>query len=567
MTTDSRIIEQARSQRPPLTRRELTVGILAAVVIVLSPLGIGGALLWAVAAGVGFSLAALFAAVGSLPFQRFALILWFLGTVVGLGLATLSNFEVLSPQWLDFIAFPAAAFIGTALGLFLLGSDARSRPAVNCRRDLFRLVPFWAGLALFAYFAIQDINAWGEVVDRATFWARQGIPGIEPGKYDIVPLPHVSWLPSGLRAPFTTTDTTHPTMNAWRMMLILAGPWAIFCALSVGLRRRRGYVLLGWLSIAAACCYAIGGFLNQYSSGTILGFIIPDSALCFGPFLYHNHAGIYLYLNVAVALALTLWHIRRSHHNALKGGPHLVSGFAALYLTLFVGLTNSMGATAVVIALSLVSIPAAYFIGFKDGRNNLKEAATVTLFALLFAALAFLFTADLRSLGNKFEAKTAHYHRTGADDRAPLRRATWALITDDGWGGRAWSGYGAGSYRWVAPTYQAQQKDLQDDTGRFYLRALYAHNDWLQMLAEWGVLGLLPVVAGLLWLSRRIIRAFRPGHAESIPLACAVVLLGCHAFIDLIFWFTPLMFALAFITAAMVSFVDQSTAENSGKPE
>ncbi|MEI7652117.1 MAG: O-antigen ligase family protein [Verrucomicrobiota bacterium] len=567
MTTDPRHIEQARRQRPPLTRRELTVLILSAVVMVLSPLGIGGALLWAIAAGLGFSLAALLAAVSSLPVQRGALILWFFGIVAGLAGATVTGLEILSSHWLDFIAFPSAAFIGTAFGLFMLGGDLRSRPAENCRRDLFRLVPFWAGLALFAYFVVQDFNAWGEVVDRSAFWAQQGVAGIESGKFDIVPLAHVNWLPSGLRAPFITTDTTHPTMNAWRVMLILAGPWAILCALIVGLRRRRGYVILGWIAVGAACLYGIGGFLHQYAEGTILGFPIPDAALCFGPFIYHNHAGVYLYLNVAVALSLTAWHIRRSSHNALRGGPHLVSAFIALYLALFVGLTNSMGATGVVVALGLVAIPATYFIGFSGGRNNFKEIASVTLFALLFAALAFLFTADLRSLGDKLQAKSSQYHRTGADDRAPLRRASWALATDGGWSGRVWSGYGAGSFRWVSPPYQAKQKEQQDASGKLSIRALYAHNDWLQMLAEWGVIGLLPVFAALLWLGRQLVRAFRPGHAESIPLACVLLLLGAHAFIDLIFWFTPLMYAAAFISAAMVAFVAQSSAEGSGKPE
>jgi len=293
---------------------------------------------------------------------------------------------------------------------------------------------------------------------------------------------------------------------------------------------------------------------------------VPYSTQCFGPFINHNHAGIYLYLNAAVALALTCWHIRRAGDNALRGGPHLVSAFLALLLALVTALTNSMGAAGVVLALGLVSVPAAYFIGFTNSRASLRAIVSVTGFALLFAAAALLFTVDLRSLGNKFESKAAAFKATGSDDRAPFRRSTWRLATEGGWTGRVWVGYGAGSYRWVSPPYQAQEPVLAAKDGSLAKRAIYAHNDWLQMLAEWGVLGLVPVLLALGWLLRRIFRAFRPGHAESIPLACVLVLMMAHAYLDLIFWFTPLMFVAAFVAAAMIAFVEQSSAESAAAP-
>ena len=561
MNFDPREIDQARRTRPPLTRREIAVMSLTGIVLVLSPLGWAGVVLWTVAAGLGFAAAALLAAVGNTGVQRAALVVWFLGIVLGFIGAATSGAEMWSSRWLDFLAFPIAAFTGTGIALFLLSGDLRSRPAENCRRDLFRLIPFWAGLALFAYFAIQDFNAWGVVVDRAAFWAKQGIPGIEAGSYDIRPLAYIPWLPSGLEAPFTQDLTTQLPMNAWRLMMIVAAPWLLFCALRCGLRRRRGYVILGWVTVLAACAHGLGGFFNQYSDGTILGFPVPYNTQCFGPFINHNHAGIYLYLNAAVALALTCWHIRRAGDNALRGGPHLVSAFLALFLALIVALTNSMGASGVVLALGLVSVPAAYFIGFTGSRNSVREITVVTLFALIFAAVALLFTVDLKSLGNKYESKVTAYKATGADDRAPFRRSTWNLATEGGWSGRVWVGYGAGSYRWVSPPYQAKEPILVGKDGALAMRAHYAHNDWLQMLAEWGIIGLLPVLLALGWLLNWVTRAFRPGHAEAIPLACVLLLLLAHAYLDLIFWFTPLMFVAAFVAAAMIAFVEQSTAE------
>lgn len=554
-------VEQAPRARPALTPRELGVLTLAAMLIMLTPLAWGGVVLWAILAGCGLAFAALLIAVGTLAVQRLAFVGSFLGFLLGLAWALSQGAALFSNRWLEFIAFPLALFLGALVGLYFLSGDTRSRPADHCRHDLFTSVPFWAGLALFSYFALQDFNAWGVVVDREFFWAQQGILGVDPGTFDIRPLPHVSWLPSGLKAPFSTAETSQPPMNAWRLILILAGPWALFCALRAGVRRRRGYVGLAWISVGTACVFALFGFLHQESSGTILGFPIPSMSRPFGTFINRNHAGVYLYLNLALALALTFWHIRRSGYNALRGGPHLVSGFLALYLGLFAVLTNSVGAAGVVLLLFLLALPLGYFLGLTSRRGNFREIAFVTLIALIFVSLTLVFMTDFTALSQKVGTKATNYQQTGSDDRAPLRRATWALATEGGATGRVWTGWGAGSFGWISPPYQAQQKELQGPTGKLYLRFIYAHNDWLQMLAEWGALGLLAVGAFLVWLNRYLRLAFRPGHAETIPLALGLLLFALHAWVELIIWFMPLMFSAALVTAALIAFVEQSSAE------
>ena len=391
------------------------------------------------------------------------------------------------------------------------------------------------------------------------------MPGIDVGKFDIRPLPHLGWLPSGLRAPFSAAETTQPPMNAWRQMMVLGAPWLLFCALHVGVRRRRAYVLLGWLSVLAALGVGAFGFLNQQSNGTILGYPVPYNTTCFGTFMSRNHAGVYLYLHAALALGLTFWHIRRAGDNAFKGGPHLVAAFFAFALALLAALTGSTAAVGVVLTILALSIPLAYYFGFPGSRGSRRQIVLVTGAAMVLSAAAILLAADLNPIVERFKAKAESYQKSGADDRAPLRRATWALIDDAGWQGRAWVGYGAGSYRWISPPYQARQKELQRD-GKLFYRAIHAHNDWLEMLSDWGVLGLLPVLAGLAWLVRRLVRAFHAGHPETVPLALGVLLMMAHAWLDLLFWFTPLMFTAAFVVAAMACLTDQSSAESARDP-
>ena len=293
-----------------------------------------------------------------------------------------------------------------------------------------------------------------------------------------------------------------------------------------------------------------------------MGFPVPSTTTSFGPFINRNHAGVYLYLHVGLALALTFWHIRRAGNNALRGGPYLVSGFLACGLALCAGLTASMAAIAASVALALGGTALVYFFGFPSALAPQRAILRVTLFALVLIAAGLFAMADFSYVADRFKSKAAAYRKTGADDRAPLRRATWTLIADGAKSGRALVGYGAGSYCWISPPYQAQQKELQKD-GRLFYRAIHAHNDWLEMLAEWGVLGLLPVLAALAWLGRQLVRAFHAGHPESVPLALGLLFLMLHAWVDLLVWFTPLMFTAGFVVAAMTCLTDQSSSEQS----
>ncbi|MCX6888824.1 MAG: O-antigen ligase family protein [Verrucomicrobia bacterium] len=548
------------SSRPKFTSRELTVMILAGLILVLAPWGWGGVVLWTVAAALGLAAAAFVATFAEARTQRAAMAAWFLGLVLALVGASNEGAAPWTYRWLDFVCFPAAAFLGSTIAAFLLSRDLTARPAAELRRELFRSVPFWAGVALFTYFVVQDLNAWGVVVDREAFWAKQGMPGIDVGKFDIRPLPYLHWLPSGLNAPFSAADTSQPPMNAWRQMMVLGAPWLLFCALHVGLHRRRGYVWLAWITVLIACAVGAFGFLNQQSNGSILGYPVPYNTTCFGTFMSRNHAGVYLYLHAALALGLTFWHIRRAGENTLKGGPHLVAAFLAFSLALLVTLTSSTGGVGIVLALFVVSLPLAYYFGFPGSRGSRQRIIIVTGVAMLLSAAAILAMVDLKPIIERFKMKAATYQKAGTDDRAPLRRATWSLISDAGWTGRAWVGYGAGSYRWISSPYQAQQKELQRD-GKLFYRAIHAHNDWLEMLADWGIVGLLAVFAGLFWLGRRLVRAFHAGHPETVPLALGLLLMMAHAWVDLLFWFTPLMFTAAFVAAAMTCLTDQSSSE------
>jgi hypothetical protein len=349
-------------------------------------------------------------------------------------------------------------------------------------------------------------------------------------------------------------------MNAWRVMLILGGPWLLFCALRVTVTRRRTYVFLAWVALLSSSCIAIFCLINQPASGEVLGFKIPVDIRVFGVFMNRNHGGVYLYLNAALALSLTFWHLRRAGGNTEKGGPYLLAGFVFLLLSIFALFSNSVGALLVVLSLLVFVTPVAIFWSMSSVQSSIRRTAYMTLGAMAVAALAIILIADFQGVEKKVSTKFANFKTVGLDDRAPLRAATWEMATAGGTSGKVWTGWGAGSYRWVSPVFQSHQPALQDNHGHLKIRAVYAHCDWLQMLAEWGVIGVLPILVSLAWLFSFLFKAFRRGTPEAVPLASVLLFFGLHAAFDLLCWFTPLLFTVAVITAALGCFIEKSSA-------
>ena len=525
-----------KKRKPSLTPREVAVFAVAAAIIVIMPWAWGGVVWWATMLTLGLSMGALIISVGNFRTQVIFAGIWATLLMVVV-ILSLSGVIFGTNQFLNYITFPSAALFAQLLGASLLYDDIKSQSASESFRNLLKLVPFWMGLALFAYFAIQDFNAWGSVTERDLFWR-------------IFKEPHVAWLPNGLNAPFLSDDSDPGGMNAWRVMLTFAGPWMFFCALYLGLLHRRGYIALAWISIITACLLAAYGYTHQITEGTILGYPVPKDARTFGPFINRTHACTYFYFNAAIALALTFWHYRRNKDSDRLGSPHLVSLFIALLLFFGVFLTFSVGGILISLTLLLFISPIAYFLGLpiKTDKSIGANFINIIIFVIMLGGLAYTYKYD--QLEYRIRQKIKQKEGTTVDERLALRDATLQMITTGGTEGKVWYGWGAGSYRWVSPYFQAQQPALQDKNQKLKTRATYAHCDWLQMIAEWGVVGIMPVLVALGWFIAKARRVYQRGRPEVMPIFGVCSLFFIHMFLDLLCWFTPILFILAF-TAAM----------------
>ena len=533
-----------RSPRAYLMGRELALLFIAAIVLVITPWAWGGVVWWATSITLGLSLGMLTIAVGNFRTQVILSALW--GTILALIICLMIT-RVISgtDEILNTISLPAAALFAQLVGVSLIYDDVMSQPTSEIIKKLFKLLPFWYGLALFTYFAIQGINVWGSATERDLFWR-------------IFKEPYITWLPNGLNAPFLSDDRDPGGMNAWRLLLTLAGPWMFFCALQVGLSQRLSYKILSWVSVISATIFGAWALNNQFSHGTILGYLIPSGTQTFGTFINRTHAGVFFYLNVALAMTLGFYHFRKNENSSLKGGPYLIAIFLGALLVILGIISYSM-AVILILAMSLLLIfPLAFFIGMPQ-KSDLKFGPSILLFIMILGLVFGLATTvNSKYLERKINSKISSVVVKKENDRAPYAKATLAMATAGGVNGKIWYGWGAGSYRWVSPYFQAQQKELTDKEGRLVSRAIYAHNDWLQMLAEWGVVGMIPVFLMVLWFLNLGRKCFCRGRPELIPLFLIIILLGIHATIDLLFWFTPLLFLAVFIVSMTQFFARDS---------
>jgi hypothetical protein len=330
-------------------------------------------------------------------------------------------------------------------------------------------------------------------------------------------------------------------MNGWRQLLIFIGPWALLCALRASVLHRRSY---GWLAIIAVVnglgVALVGNIARANKWKDFLGISDPGlNSPPFGPFIYKNHAGAYLCLVVALALALMFFLAKRRGDKVDRGGPHLLVAIAAIFLGLGAASTMSLAAVAVAASLILVVTPAAYLLD-KKLRTNLSPIPAIAL-AVLGSVIVYmgLLSVDARQWRDKVQSKQQQIKRTGIDDRAPLRTASWMMIEIVS-PERQLSGWGAGSYRWVSPKFLETQPAFLNKRGQLDRRATHAHNDWLQAPVEWGLAGWVLVIGAILFFVINGIKVFKKLTATSLVLYVGIMFFALHAFLDFLLFIPQL---------------------------
>lgn len=376
---------------------------------------------------------------------------------------------------------------------------------------LVRFPIWWLGLALLGYITIQGLNpAWVYQADGKGWWMK-GIP-------------HTEWLPSGVDVPFER-------WGPWRMLLIYASVLLSVCAVWIGLTRRRSLQLLFTALAANAFFLAILGIAQRATGADkMFWFWKPPATYFVSSFIYKNHAGAYFNLLLALCCGLALWHYERGLRRLDKSSPSGLFAFFGTAVVLLVVFSYSRTATLLMFAFLLVA-GGIFFWRQKrqpDAGNRGPLITIIVLLALgsfIYLGLKSLrterFMASIAQLQNQIEA-------AGLGTREIAAQATWEMAKDE-----MIFGWGSGSFRFCFPIYQHRYPALMKlpDSGR----AMYwdhAHNDYVELLAEFGLVGgaLLVLMAGYLGFSYLRIAAWRNPVALFGGLGCGLV--AVHSIVE-----------------------------------
>ncbi|PTY05455.1 hypothetical protein DB347_13825 [Opitutaceae bacterium EW11] len=261
----------------------------------------------------------------------------------------------------------------------------------------------------------------------------------------------------------------------------------------------------------------------------------------FGPFYHFTSAGAFINLTWPLAASLALYSFRRF---AVDGQPPARAvAWALVSLTILLGHAGHVSRFPPVIAGVVLIVLFAVYHPWTSIRWSGRMAAGLAAASLLAVAGAFWTinkSGRLGEMGSRW--RMLHVGSTGRPAPTPPPRTAWPdLVRDDlaipwdqshyflGDRGAAYVfacnvvlnrplfGYGPGG--WIAAVSQSAENPA---VGTFYLYLQFTHEDFLQTLVEWGILGATltgVLLGGGLWTGVRRLRrdAKRPTGRPDTP--------------------------------------------------
>ncbi len=399
------------------------------------------------------------------------------------------------------------------------GRDGEHGNTKNLKR-LCKSPVFWFGGAFLLYLMIGAANPDAEVVHGEGGW---WIETIDP--------PLASWLP-------TTVRSGYEPMNAWRVCNMHLAAMTLSFGLWIGITRRKAALFVLWVFLLSGVGMGLVAIIQHVTEAKIVLWTYKSSNKHFwGSFFYRNQGAAYLNLILVACGFLFFYHAIKARMEVRSGGPHFLVFLFLIMTASSVAMALSRGAIIFggVFILGFLLLLLLFFLhGLMDQRSIWLSLLPLALF--LGVGLFSVRYIELSALEKRFSDFDQAIENSSSDTRALLTQTTWKMAQD-----RLVLGQGAGAFRYVFPIYQREHKELmyiRYDRRKGWVERMvfhYAHNDIVQFLAEYGVIG---VTLLMLFLSSQMVTLLRnmADHIYAALILLAGVACGFgHAFFDFIF--------------------------------
>lgn len=311
---------------------------------------------------------------------------------------------------------------------------------------------------------------------------------------------------------------------ALRRLWLFDAAWISAFNLLLVIRQRRALRGLVLVLIGNALVLSVFGTVQKLSGapGLYFGAVASPQRHFFSTFIYHNHWGSFMVLMLAACIGLTWYYARRIHVRDILHSPVFGALAVILLMSATVPLSTSRSCTLLVLLLFAAAF-GHWITVLIQKRRQFREsialpiAGALGVVVLVGAGIWFVARDSILIRLEKTREQVADMRARGSiGGRATLYADTWAMAKD-----KPWFGWGMGSYPHVFTLYNTQKP-----VDRLPVWYHDAHSDWLQALAEHGVVGSALLAASALVPLASVWRRRRPGTIARYLLGgCALIVL------------------------------------------
>jgi O-antigen ligase len=332
-------------------------------------------------------------------------------------------------------------------------------------------------------------------------------------------------------------DTLAPYIYPVRMSLVRWIIYGIFLWSFMAALNSRKKIEIAVITILCLGCFeSLYGIIQSYSGYEHIWWYKKIEHLGFpsGTYLNRNHFAGFMEIGIilSVAYAVMLYDRHQKKHSGnkyrLKGIRAKIAHFFSaeqlytrIFLVIFTGVIMGLGLMLsgsrggiISVALALV-VMGIFFTGTKAYRRP-----------GLYILIPFLILTSVYSITAGIDVTVDRFRFFDADflNRAVLAEKTLRIFDD-----YQLFGAGLGNFPYIYPRYQ--------DILHMSSFINYAHNDWVQLLAEGGIIGLLLLIGGIGYYLVTVLRKWKSADdAFAVCLGIAPVIalisLGIHSYSD-----------------------------------